>query len=535
MGTLPCGEKTRARPERSEPRLREGEITAEAASLEDNLAAMERSRESYWLRHPSTAPLKLRWRATTVRHSFHVLPGESILEIGAGSGLWTEHLSTVLRGENVITAGVFNDDFANEAKAKRIPNTNVVLIRSLERDLEPESFDYVVGTAVLCHDRYEENLRALWRLLKPGGQLLFFEANYWNPQVLVKVTVPAIGRWAGHPRCQIGLRKYRLLQVASRQGFVEIEIIPYDILHPATPRRMVPMVQSLAFLLEHVPGVREFCGTLYVWGKKPGERKDDSRRVDLATERRLFGSTSVVVPCRNEARNVELLIHALVRHYDPYIKEILIVDDNSDDDTAEIVRRMAVAEPRVRLVQRRPPPGVGRALREGFAAARSTYILSTDCDFFGLVPEIRDLFDVVAAGHDGAIGSRFSYDSVLLNYPLPKIIGNRMFHLAVRLVLRLPVRDISNNLKLYRSEILKETVIEEDGFAANAETGLKPLLAGYDLREVPVSWVGRTAAMGHSSFKTLSVAPGYWRVLAKLVRRMLSGEATVAPARSRSQ
>jgi len=64
-------------------------------SLEENLKSMERSREAYWLRHPSTSSFKLRWRALTVRHSFHVLPGESILELGAGSGLWTEHLSTV--------------------------------------------------------------------------------------------------------------------------------------------------------------------------------------------------------------------------------------------------------------------------------------------------------------------------------------------------------------------------------------------------------------------------------------------------------
>ena len=49
---------------------------------------MERSRETYWLRYPQTSPMKLRWRAVTVRHSFHVLPGESIVELGAGSGLW---------------------------------------------------------------------------------------------------------------------------------------------------------------------------------------------------------------------------------------------------------------------------------------------------------------------------------------------------------------------------------------------------------------------------------------------------------------
>jgi hypothetical protein len=67
--------------------------------LEQNLGAMERSREAYWLRYPGTSPTKLRWRALTFRHSFHVLPGETILELGAGSGIWTEHLAEVLREE----------------------------------------------------------------------------------------------------------------------------------------------------------------------------------------------------------------------------------------------------------------------------------------------------------------------------------------------------------------------------------------------------------------------------------------------------
>jgi len=70
-------------------------------SLGQNLHDMERSREAYWLRYSTTSPVKLRWRALTVRYCFHVLPGEAILEIGAGSGLWTEHLATVFRGEKL--------------------------------------------------------------------------------------------------------------------------------------------------------------------------------------------------------------------------------------------------------------------------------------------------------------------------------------------------------------------------------------------------------------------------------------------------
>jgi dolichol-phosphate mannosyltransferase len=485
-------------------------------SLESNLRVMERTRETYWRRYPATSPVKLRWRALTVRHCFHVLPGESVLELGAGSGLWTRHLAEVLRGENPITAVVFSPDLAEQAAAAHFPNTRVLQVDSLAA-LPAESFDYIVGTGILCHRAYAENLAALYRLLKPGGQLLFFEANHWNPQVLVKNAIRPIGRWTGDAPCQVGLRKFELMKRASHQGFTHAEIVPYDIVHPLTPHPLIRALQSVAIILEHAPVLREFCGTLYIWLVKPGVPQRPP--VNLAKHPQLFGAISVVVPCHNEEANVRRLIDALIGTYDRYIHEIILVDDNSTDGTAQQVLEAAIVEPRVRLLRRQPPNGVGRALADGYAAATGRYILSMDADFVMLVPEFRELFDVIADGHDGAIGSRFSYESVLINYPFFKILCNRAFHLLVNLAVLRGVRDISNNLKLYRADILNRLRIEEPHFAANMETGLKPLLDGHDIREVPMSWINRTTGMGASTFRIVRVAPGYLRGLARLIWR----------------
>jgi dolichol-phosphate mannosyltransferase len=388
-----------------------------------------------------------------------------------------------------------------------------------------------VGTAILCHDQYPQNLRALNRLLKPGGQLFFFEANYWNPQVFVKNAVPFIGRWTGQARCQIGMRKYKLMQMASHQGFTHVEVIPYDIVHPRTPRFLIPFTQSLAFVLEHAYGLRELCGTLYIWAKKPGDEELRRPQVSLAEHRELWGSVSVVVPCHNEEMNIRPLTSALLQYYGDYIHEILIVNDNSTDRTAEVTLEVGREDARVKLIDRQPPNGVGRALRDGYAAATGRYILTTDSDFVQIVPEFRDLFDVVAAGHDGAIGSRFSHESMLINYPFFKIVCNRCFHILVNLFLPARVRDISNNLKLYRAEILKNLQIEEHHFAANVETGLKPLLARYDVREVPISWINRTVEMGRSSFHIVKVAPDYFLTLVRMVRRAWRDKGRVTKAR----
>ena len=243
------------------------------------------------------------------------------------------------------------------SRSRDLPNVEVEHVRGRLEDLPAESFDYVVGTAIICHDRYGENLRVLHRLLKPGGQLLFFEANFWNPQVLVKSVVKPVGRWAGNAECQIGMRRWKLVQDASRAGYVELEVIPYDILHPRSPAKLIPAIQSTAYLLERVPAVRDLCGTLYVWARKPGVRRSRLPNVNLATHAALHGTTSVVIPCHNEASTVGQLVTGLLDAYGDYIHEIVVVDDSSTDETADVdSRALAAQEPRVLLVQRTSEP-----------------------------------------------------------------------------------------------------------------------------------------------------------------------------------
>jgi dolichol-phosphate mannosyltransferase len=295
-----------------------------------------------------------------------------------------------------------------------------------------------------------------------------------------------------------------------------LDVTPYDIIHPMTPSWLLSTLHALAWILEHTPIIRELCGTLYIWGKKPGDENARRPRVNLALHPELFGLVSIVVPCHNEEMNITPLVEALKQMYDDYIHEIIIVNDNSTDRTGDLAQELARRDARVKVVTRKPPNGVGRALRDGYAAASGSYILTMDCDFLQIVPELRDLFKVAAEGHDGAIGSRFSHDSVLINYPFFKILCNRGFHALVRLFLH-RVRDISNNLKLYRADILKTMQIDEPHFAANAETGLKPILAGYDVKEVPVSWINRTTDMGSSSFRIVKVAPNYALALLRIL------------------
>jgi dolichol-phosphate mannosyltransferase len=211
--------------------------------------------------------------------------------------------------------------------------------------------------------------------------------------------------------------------------------------------------------------------------------------------------------------NIGPLVSRLFELFEDYIHEIILVNDNSRDRTGAVIEELAAKDPRVKPIHRRPPNGVGRAIGDGLRAASGKYVLSLDCDFQHLLPEVRDLFDGLTEDYDVAVGSRFSRHSVLLNYPFFKIIANRAFHMIARLVLLRRFRDLTNNLKLMRSEVVEDLILREPGFAINAETGLQPLLMGYRVREVPISWIGRGIDMGVSSFRVLKVGGGYWRVL----------------------
>lgn len=214
--------------------------------------------------------------------------------------------------------------------------------------------------------------------------------------------------------------------------------------------------------------------------------------------------------------NLQPLVTRLLSFYGDYIHEIVLVDDNSKDNTKAVIAQLAEEYPLIKPVYRTPPNGVGRAIRDGYKAATGQCILSMDCDFQHLFPELRDMFDVAVKGYDVVIGSRFSRRSVLLNYPFQKIMANRGFHFLARFILRRKFRDLTNNLKLIRREVLDKLQLTQTDFAINAETGLMPMLMGYKVREVPISWINRTPDMVVSSFRLFKVGGGYWKVLYQL-------------------
>jgi dolichol-phosphate mannosyltransferase len=230
----------------------------------------------------------------------------------------------------------------------------------------------------------------------------------------------------------------------------------------------------------------------------------------------LVMNVSVIIPAHNEEEVIKKMVTMLLAVYGKYIGEVIVVNDGSTDQTAAIVKKLAKSDKRIRLVNRTPPHGVGLALREGIVhvSKKATHIFTLDADFIRNLPDLEDFF-LRIKDYDGLIGSRYLAPYSLIRYPLLKKIANRGFHFFVRVLYGVQHHDLTNNFKLYTRKLYLSIPLSEDGFAVNAQTGLYPILMGYNIGELPVTWYARERDMGYSKFKLLSVAPGYVRVLLK--------------------
>lgn len=476
------------------------------------LAIRERFRDHYWQHRDLIAEDRLTWRAHTFRHVVHLLPSESILELGAGAGLFTSQLYRLTRGENPITAVTFQPDALRPAS---LPDAiEYLTASSLPGPLQNRQFDYIVCMDFLDQRNSAWFLQRVYELLAPGGQVLFYESNPWN---IVLKARRAVARLLRTPDPRSLLNRPRLYELASDVGFIRVFAVFNDFVYSPLPRRLLWLLRNLSILLENAPGLRTLAGSIMLHGQKP-PRVRERPRVSLARHESLQKAVSVVVPCHNEEMNVGPLVQGLRELYDEYLHEIILVDDSSTDRTALVTSQLARQDPRVICVSRRPPNGVGLALMDGYRVATGRYVLSMDCDFQHLLPEFRELFDAAVEGRDVVIGSRFSRHSVLLNYPFQKAVANRGFHLLAKLLIRRGFRDLTNNLKLTRREVLEQLPLSQPGFAINAETGLLPIAMGFDVKEVPISWINRTTEMGSSSFRLNGVGGGYWQVLSTVSR-----------------
>ena len=210
-----------------------------------------------------------------------------------------------------------------------------------------------------------------------------------------------------------------------------------------------------------------------------------------------ISSVTVIVPTTTEAGSIEELLTRVLALDDCY--HVIVVDDSSPDGTAEIVRRLADDQPgRIALLSRPRKEGIGRAYVAGFRQALkcdSQLFATMDAD---LSHDPLDLARLVAAAAsaDLVLGSRYVDGGSTQGWPFHRRIISRIGGAYARLVLGVPIADLTGGFKVYRRgalEALDIEGIESDGYVFQIETTYKTIEHGFRVREVPIKFVDRVA------------------------------------------
>ena len=205
---------------------------------------------------------KLRWARRVKMLSNHLRVGMRVLELGCGTGYFTRELAH--SGAHIVAVDV-SPELLEVARADVSPaNVSYEIQNACAMSYRDAVFDSVVGSSVLHHLETKEALREIYRVLKVGGTIYFTEPNMLNPQIAIQKNVPWIKRKLCDSPDETAFFRWPLRRLLEGTGFRDVQIDPFDFLHPKTPFPFVNGLNAIGCFFEQVPVVSEFAGSLYI-------------------------------------------------------------------------------------------------------------------------------------------------------------------------------------------------------------------------------------------------------------------------------
>lgn len=223
--------------------------------------------------------------------------------------------------------------------------------------------------------------------------------------------------------------------------------------------------------------------------------------------------TLIIIPTYNEKENVAKIIESAFSVDESL--NILIVDDNSPDGTARIVKDIRQNEPRVFLIEREGKLGLGTAYIAGFKFAiekKYDYIFEMDCDFSHDPKEIPNFLEKIK-DYDLVLGSRYLYGVTVVNWPLRRLFLSYAANVYTRIITGLKIKDATGGFKCFRREVLEAIDLDRvhsGGYAFQIEMTLKAWKKGFKIIEIPIIFVDRLE--GQSKMSRKVVFEAVWMV-----------------------
>lgn len=217
----------------------------------------------------------------------------------------------------------------------------------------------------------------------------------------------------------------------------------------------------------------------------------------MTTASTVHNDSVVIIPMYNEKENAAKIIDAVIAL--PRQFDILVIDDNSPDGTAEIVKGKQQEYPgRVHLIQREGKLGLGTAYITGFKWSieqKYDYIFEMDADFSHNPNDLPRLYAACAEeGYDVAIGSRYVSGVNVVNWPMGRVLMSYFASKYVRLITGISINDTTAGFKCYRRRVLETINLDEirfKGYAFQIEMKYTAYKCGFKIKEVPVIFINR--------------------------------------------
>lgn len=234
-------------------------------------------------------------------------------------------------------------------------------------------------------------------------------------------------------------------------------------------------------------------------------------------------SNLVLIPTYNESENITDLIKAISSLSVPF--DILVIDDNSPDGTARLVKEMMPSFPNLHILERPAKVGLGRAYIAGFEWALQRdydYIFEMDADFSHNPQDLIRLLETCERdGADLAIGSRYISGVNVVNWPLGRVLMSYIASIYVRIITGMNIRDTTAGFKCYRRDVLKNINpgrIRSAGYGFQIEMKFLTWRLGYKIVEIPIIFTDRKAGTSKMSGGIFNEA--LWGVLRMKITSM---------------
>ena len=223
---------------------------------------------------------------------------------------------------------------------------------------------------------------------------------------------------------------------------------------------------------------------------------------------------SVIIPAYNEEKNLSRTVKDLTiilqKEQVPY--EIILVNDNSSDTTPEIIKGLMDNNSNIRTINRKPPGGFGRAIRSGMELVSGEAVVICMADSSDDPLDVIKYYNKLEEGYDCVFGSRFIKGSSVENYPVVKLLVNRIVNKIIQWLFWCKFNDLTNAFKAYRTEVIRSCgPYRACHFNMTLELSLSALARKYSICQVPINWYGRT--WGSSSLSLRKMGRRYLATL----------------------